>query len=132
MSVTQRNIFEPPAGGTPSGNAASSDPAVDPWTGKPFGTGRINQHTPEPAPRLSTAGQFDSAQQTKLNAIEAESRRATTASSRISPLDSGAGGMTVGGSGPSSNPSADDYDAASLRRFGEINPQDNGSGGIAI
>ncbi len=131
MVVSQRHIFEDPAGGGSSGNAASCPPQVDPWTGKTFEP--VNQHTPEPAPWLSTSGQFDATQQAKLNAIESESRAASKESQRIN-ADQGAGGLALNfGSGDTSPGAAvDDYDAQSLRRFGEVNPGDHGSGGIAI
>jgi hypothetical protein len=95
--LTSRNIFQPPAGGAPSGDGASQDPAVDPWSGKPFGSGRVNQHIPEPAPWPNCRQDADPATQTKLSAIEAESRAACNASQRINPADSGAGGFALGG-----------------------------------
>jgi hypothetical protein len=132
MAVFQRHIFEDPAAGNPSGNAASQSPQTDPWTGRQYGA--VDQHTPEPSPWPNCRQDADGATQAKLSALETESRRATGASSKISSLDSGACGLALNfGGNTSPGTPADDYDAASLRRFGEVNPGgDHGSGGIAI
>jgi hypothetical protein len=97
MSVFNRSILPPPAGGTPSGDGCSQDPAVDPMTGKPYGSGRPNQHIPPASPWPDCRQPADAATDAKLSAIEAESRAASRAAQAINPRDVGAGGMTVGG-----------------------------------
>jgi hypothetical protein len=66
-------------------------------TGKPYGTGRVNQHIPEPAPWPDCRQAADGETDAKLSAIEASSRAASRAAQQINPRDVGAGGMTVGG-----------------------------------
>jgi hypothetical protein len=129
MTVTRRSILGPSLASPAGTDGNSNNPQTDPWTGEQC----AGYQAPRPSAYQSTAQQFAGTPTQRFAPTEAENRRATQLSSTISPLDSGAGGLALNFGGcDSACTDAGDYDSQALRRFGEVNPQDHGSGGLEI
>ena len=128
MTVTRRSILGPSLASPAGTDGNSNNPQTDPWTGEQC----AGYQAPWPSGYQSTSEQFAGIPTQRFAPTEAENRRATQASKVISSLDSGAGGLALNFGSGAASPAADDYDSQALRRFGEVNPQDHGSGGLEI